>query len=231
MIVPKFVAAEPPASGAVLHADELLAQVVQGDVGALLDDDHLHTGGIGVGEVHDRQTLLVDGDARHDHVAHAGLGGLQGGGEVHVVDDQLQAQLVGDGLGDLHVDALKAAVIGGHLIGREGGVGGHDEFALLNGGELAVVAGGAALIGCGGLLGLGHVLAGGLAALAVPVAAGGQGKHQAQSQQYGQKFFHGFHFPLSPYPYTRMIPEDLEWNHYTSGMNKMQAIFEYRGAF
>lgn len=62
----------------------------------LRHDDGLDALGVGVGEVHDLQALVGDGDAGHDHVALAVLGGQQGGVKVHVVDLQLQAELLGD---------------------------------------------------------------------------------------------------------------------------------------
>ena len=39
--------------------------------------------------------------------------------QAHIIHHQLQAQLLGDGAGHLHVDALEAAGIGGHFIGRD----------------------------------------------------------------------------------------------------------------
>ncbi len=130
------------AGGAHLSADHLLAQVVHGDVGALLDDNHLYAGGVGVGKVHLGQTVLADGDAGHGDVALAVLNGQQGGVKAHVVHHQLQAQLVGDSLGHLYVNADGIAGVVQHLIGRELGVGGHMQLAGLYGGEAAALLSG-----------------------------------------------------------------------------------------
>ena len=119
------------AGGAALGADHLIAQVVQSHIGAFLDDDHLNALGVGVREVHNHLAVLVDGNTRHHDVGLALLHSQQRGVEVHVVHDQLQTQLLGDSTGDFHIDALEGAVIGNHLVGREGGVGGHDQLTLL----------------------------------------------------------------------------------------------------
>ena len=131
MIIAVVVGAVDVAGGAPLGADHVVAQGVGGDLGAFLDDDDLNGGGVGVGEVHDQQTVIGDGNTGHDDVGLVLLNGQQGGVKVHVQDLQLQAQLFGDGTGDLHVDTGEAAVIGGHLVGREGGVGGHQQLAGL----------------------------------------------------------------------------------------------------
>ena len=127
--------------GSSLAADHLLAQIVHGDIGAFLDDDDLHAGGVAVSELHDHLTIGGNGDTSHDDIALALLNSQQCGVEVHIVHDQLQTQLVSDGLGDLHVDAGVAAVVGGHFIGGECCVGGHDQLALLDGGNTLTVAG------------------------------------------------------------------------------------------
>src|SRR5699024_9568495 len=54
--------------GAALGADHLLAQVVHGHVGAFLHDDHLHAGGVAVGEVQHLVPLLRVGQAGQDHI-------------------------------------------------------------------------------------------------------------------------------------------------------------------
>ena len=175
------------AGGGLLAADHFGAlQVIQGLDGAvLLDDDHLHAGGIAVGEVHDLLALLADGDARHGDVALSGLDGGQGGVKAHVVHDELQAQLLGDGPGHLHVDALEAAGVGGHLIGREGRVGGHVELALLHGGESRGV--GSGVCGSGGIGGGGGPgVVGGL----VSAAAGGEAQDHGHGQEQSQNLLH-----------------------------------------
>ena len=152
--------------GAALGADHLLAQVIHGHRGTLLDDDNLDAGGVAGGEVHDQFTLVGDGNAGHNDVALTFLDSQQRGVEIHVVNDQFQAKLVGDGLGNLHVDALEAAVIGGHFIGRESGVGGHDQLAGLDG----------------------HTVGG-------VTAAGQQAHGHNQNQQHSNIFFH-IHYSL-----------------------------------
>ena len=180
------------ASGGLLAADHLgVGQVVHGlDGGVLLDNDHLHARGVAVGEVHDLLPLFVDGDARHGDVALSGLDGGEGRVKAHVVHHQLQAQLARDGLGHLDVDALEASGVGGHLIGREGGVGGHVELALFHGGESGGVCSGVpgAVISGGGGIGGSRVpgVAGGL----VSAAAGGQAQDHGQGQEQGQHLFH-----------------------------------------
>ena len=176
--------------GAVLGADELgVGQVVNSlDGGVLRDNDHLDAGGVGGGEVHVDKPVLVDGDAGHGDVALAVLHGLQGGVEVHVVHHQLQAHLLGDQRGDLHVDALEAAVVGDHLIGREGCVGGHVQLAALHHQAAdvnSIAAGGVAARGLGAVLAVGAS-----AAVVAGAAAGGQGQHQGQGQNQRKYFFH-----------------------------------------
>ena len=149
MIIAVVVGAVDVAGGAPLGADHVVAQGVGGDLGAFLDDDDLNGGGVGVGEVHDQQTVIGDGNTGHDDVGLVLLNGQQGGVKVHVQDLQLQAQLFGDGTGDLHVDTGEAAVIGGHLVGREGGVGGHQQLAGLQ----SHGSGGGGLRSSGGLNG------------------------------------------------------------------------------
>ena len=182
MLFAEVVGAVDVAGGAALGADHLLAQVVQGDVGTFGNDNHLHAGGIGLGEVHDQQAVIVDGQTSHNHVGLAFLSSQQGSVKVHVVDLQLQAQLLSDGGSDLDVDAFEAAGVGGHLIGRECSVGGHGQHAFGDGGE-----GGVALSGLGdfGAFGLGSGLFG--------AAAGGQGTNGQQhgcGHQDGKKLLH-----------------------------------------
>lgn len=129
------------AGGSLLATDHLgVGQILNGsDGGVFLDNDHLHAGGITLGEVHNLQTLFIDGDAGHDDVTFAGLCGHQGGVKIHVIHDQFQSQFIGNGLSNLHVNTLKSTVVGDHLIRRECCVGG--------------VAAGTALVAalCGGL--------------------------------------------------------------------------------
>ena len=70
--------------------------------------------------------------------------------EVHVVDLKLQTQLLSNGLCGVHVDALERTGVGGHLIRREGSVGGHGQLAGLNGGQLSSSAGRSCLGGSSG---------------------------------------------------------------------------------
>ena len=188
MVLTKLVRGENITSGALLGADLLLAQVFHGDVRALSDNDLLHTVGIGVGEVQNQLALLVNGDAGHDDVALAALGGSQGAVEVHVENLELQAQLLGDGGGDLSVDAHHGAGVVGHLIGREGSVGGHGEHALGDGGELC---GGSGVLGGGGIL----------AGVGGGITAASQGQHAKKHgarHEDGKELFHvdatSFHF-------------------------------------
>ena len=68
--------------------------------------------------------VLGDGHAGHAEVRLAGLYGGDDGVKLHVLDLQVIAQQIADGLGHVGVDAhdVAAFVI---LIGREGGVGRH----------------------------------------------------------------------------------------------------------
>ena len=183
-------------------ADELFTQVVQSHVGALLDDDHLHAGGVAVGEVHDQLPILGDGDTGHNDVGLVLLHSQQSGVEVHIVHDQLQTQLPGDGAGNLYVNTLEAAVVGNHLIGREGGVGGHDQLAGLDGLQLG--SGGRG--GCGlsgrGLGGGGRCLGGGGGGLGgVAAAAAGEHGHDHQNgQRKCEYLFHSFYSPFHFWP-------------------------------
>ena len=193
MIVAVIVRGVDVAGGTTLGADHLLAQVVQGHIGAFLDDDHLHAGGVAVGEVHDQLTILGDGDTGHNDVGFILLHGQQSGVEVHVVHDQLQTQLLGDSAGNLNIDALEAAVIGDHLIGREGGVGGHDQLAGLDG--LQFGSGGLGNRGgsCGLSGGGGGSLGGGSGLGGVAAAAAGEHGHDHQDGQRKCKYlFHNF---------------------------------------
>ena len=198
MIVAVIVGGVDVAGGTTLGADHLLAQVVQGHIGAFLDDDHLHAGGVAVGEVHDQLTILGDGDTGHNDVGFILLHGQQSGVKVHVVHDQLQTQLLGDSAGDLNIDALEAAVVGDHLIGREGGVGGHDQLAGLDGlqfgsGGLGGRCFGGSGLGCdGGSLGGGGGGLGGVAA----AAAGEHGHDHQNGQRKCEYLFHSFYSPF-----------------------------------
>ena len=198
MVLAVVVGAVDVAGGGPLGADELLAQVVQSDVGALGHDDDLDAGGVAVREVHDQQAVLGDGQAGHADVALTLLDRQLGGVEVHVVNDQLQAQLVSDGAGDLGVDAHHIAAVVGHLIGREGGIGGHDELAGLHGGQLGGGAG-AAGAGAGVPGGRGHAGGsggGGGSGAASGAAAGGQAQGHGQGQGQSKKLFHSNRSPL-----------------------------------
>ena len=107
VFITEIIGAVDVAGGAALGADLLACQIIgRSNVGIARHDDGLDTLGVGVGEVHDLQALIGDGDTGHDHVALAVLGGQQGGVKVYVVDLQLQAELLGDGTRNLNVDAL-----------------------------------------------------------------------------------------------------------------------------
>ena len=198
MIVAVIIGGVNVTGGTTLGADHLLAQIVQSHIGAFLDDDHLHAGGVAVGEVHDQLPVFGDGDTGHDDVGLVLLNGQQSSVEVHIVHDQLQTQLPGDGTGDLYVNALEAAVVGNHLIGREGGVGGHDQLAGLDGLQLG--SGGCG--GCGlsgrGLGGGGRSLGGGGGGLGgVAAAAAGEHGHDHQNgQRKCEYLFHSFYSPF-----------------------------------
>src|SRR5699024_11162050 len=168
--------------------------------------------GVGLGEVQDQLALLVDGDAGHDDVALAALGGSQGAVEVHVVDLELQPQLLGDGGGDLSVDAHDVAAVVGHLIGREGSVGGHGEHTLGDGGELG---------GGGGVLSGGALFRGGLGG----VAAAGQGQHAKEHgpcHEDGEKLLHDGCNLFSFYFFALRFRAFL---HYTQYSKRMQDLF------
>ncbi len=105
-----------------------------GDFAVLGDDDHLYAGGIADGEVHLLLTIRGDGHAGQSQIGLAALDGLRDGIELHVVDQQLQAELPGDGRRDFRIDAGNLAAL--HvLIGREGRIGGHGELPLHGGGK------------------------------------------------------------------------------------------------
>ena len=98
------------AGGADLHADVVgvvgIEDVVhRGDLAALGHDDALHRGGVGRGEIDALFAILGDGEAGHSEVDLAADHGGDNGVELHVHDLQIAAQLLGDGLGDFHVDA------------------------------------------------------------------------------------------------------------------------------
>ena len=178
------------AGGAGLGADHVAGAVGEevvhaGDLAALLDNDHLHAGGVAVREVHLLQTLVGDGHAGKTQVILAGLDAGDDGVKGDVGDLELQAQLVGDGLGDLHVDAHNGVTIV-VLIGREGGLGGHGEDAVHSGGEASLAGGGGIGAGGGGAAGGGGVVA----------AAGGQAQRQGQSQDQSNELLHIQYFLL-----------------------------------
>ena len=174
------------AGGAHLAADHIgVGQIIHGlDGGILLHDDHLNAVGVAVGEVHHSLTLLGDGDTGHHHVALAGLSGLQGGVKVHIVHLELQAQLLGDGASHLYVDALEGAVVSHHLIGREGGVGGHGQLTGRHRGKIGPVGGrggNRAAVGSGGAAGDRRLIL---------LTAGRQGQHHGQSHGHSKNLFH-----------------------------------------
>ena len=122
--------------GAALGADLLAFEIINAlDIGAFLHDDDLNAVGVAVGEAHGVLTLGRDGHAGGNDVALAGLDGAQSRVKVHIVDDQLQAQLLRQSVSDLDVDAFKAgalvalAVVRNGLVRRELRVGGHGELA------------------------------------------------------------------------------------------------------
>ena len=91
-----------------------------------------NTGSVAGGEVDDFLTLGGDGHAGQADVSLAALDGLDDGVELHVVDLQLQAQLLSDGACDLSVDTDDLVAFD-ELVGRECSIGGHDQLAGLNG--------------------------------------------------------------------------------------------------
>ena len=166
--------------------------------GAVVTAVNLHWGYVDLAGEMEKLTGITTKVGNDANVA--ALGEMwKGGGEGHIVHHQLQTQLLGDGVGHLYVDALEAAVVGGHLIGRKRGIGGHMELALLHGGEL----GGAALGGLGGLgAGLSRGLSGGFGGLGglgsgggriALVGAGTQRQRHSQRQQQGRNLLHCFH--------------------------------------
>ena len=192
VVLTEVVGAVDVTGSAALGADGLACQIVsRGNVGILGHDDGLDALGVGVGEVHDLQALVGDGDAGHDHVALAVLGGQQGGVKVHVIDLQLQTELLSDSTRNLNVDALEITGVGGHLIRGEGGVGGHRQLAGVDGGHRGSV-GRSGLLGGNGLGGCslrrsslaGNSLGGS------GTAAGGQAQHHSGAEHQSSNLFH-----------------------------------------
>ena len=72
---------------------------------SLGNDDGLDAGGVAVGEGHHSHPLVGDSDACHGDVGLALLHAEQSGVKIHVVDLQLQAQLLGNGLCGVYIDA------------------------------------------------------------------------------------------------------------------------------
>ena len=105
---------------------------------SLSSDDDLNSGAVAVGELDLLLTVGGNGKSRHAHVRLAGSNGGDDRIERHVLDLKLHAELIGYCLSDLNVDTnhVFALVV---LIGREGGVGRHNESFLF----VAVVAAGA----------------------------------------------------------------------------------------
>ena len=120
------------ARGAGLRADDgvgaVRKQIIdRGDGAVVLDNDDLHAGGVGVGEVDLLLALVGHGHAGHAHVIFACLDAGDDRVKRDVRDLQLHAELVGDGLRDLNVDADdRVAVV--VLIRREGGFGRHGQL-------------------------------------------------------------------------------------------------------
>ena len=168
----------------ILGADQLgVGQIIHsGDAGTLRHDDDLYTGGIGLREVHIRLTLLVDGDARHSDVALAVLHSQHSGSKVHIVHHQFQAQFLSNEARNLYVNTLEAAVVGNHLIGREGGVGGHMQLSALHHQGVDVnIAAGSVLTVPGVLAGILRVVLA-VGRIAAAAAAGSQGQRHRQGQ-------------------------------------------------
>ena len=197
MILTEIVGAVEITGGAALSADHTgIGQIVGGsDVRAVLDDDGLHALCIGVGEGHQLGALLVVGQTGQHKIALALLDSGQSGVKVHVVDLQLQTQLLGDGSGDLNVDAIEAGAVhavavGDHLIGRELGVGGHDQLAGLDGLDLGGIAVG--LVAGGGGGSGGGAGSGALAGISGTIAAAGGQQHNAHAggEKQRKQFLH-----------------------------------------
>ena len=179
MIVTEIIGAVDVAGGAALGADHLIGQIIgRGNGGVLLDDDGLDALSVGVGEVHDLQALIGDGDAGHDHVALAVLGSQQGCIKVHVIDLQLQTELLSDSGSNINVDALKFAAVGGHLIRGKSCVGGHRQLAGVDGGQRRRCS-----------LSSGDSLAGNSIG-GNGTAAGGQAQHHSGAEHQSSDFFH-----------------------------------------
>ena len=135
------------ARGARLRADDgagaVREQIVdRGDGAVVLDDDDLHARGVGIGEVDLLLALVSHGHTGHAHVILAGLHARDDGVECDVGDFQLHAELVCDGLCDLHVDADDGvAVI--VFIRLEGGLSRHGQLAGSGSGVLSLCGGSA----------------------------------------------------------------------------------------
>ena len=112
-----------------------------------------------------------EGHAGGDKIALAALERFDEQAEIHVDDFQLDAQLVGDHLGEVDVDARELRILD-VLKRREGGIGHHDDLALFLDG---VKRGGR---------GLGR-------------GTGSQAEDHHQAQGGGQCFFHERFPPIS----------------------------------
>ena len=134
MILAVVVGAVDVTGCAVLHADHLvICKIVNSEnVGILRYDDDLDAGCVGLCEVYVLLALFSNRKTCHRDIGLAALYGCDDRTELHVVNDQLKAELVCNLSSDLNVDAFEAAVVRDHLIGRECSVGSHVENAFLN---------------------------------------------------------------------------------------------------
>ena len=189
MIVTEIIGAVDVAGGAALGADHLIGQIIgRGNGGVLLDDDRLDALSVGVGEVHDLQALVGDGDTGHDDVALAVLGSQQGCIKVHVIDLQLQTELLSDSGSNINVDALKVTAVGGHLIRGKSCVGGHRQLAGGDCGQRRRCS-----LSSGDSLAGSSLRGNGLAGNSIGgsgTAAGGQTQHHSGAEHQSSDFFH-----------------------------------------
>ena len=122
---------------ALLAADHLVVSEISSglDIGILRDDDDLNTLGIGVSEIDVLFALFVDGQTCHSDIFLTALNGSDDRTELHVVDNKCETKLLCDEFSHFYVDSLVAAVISGHFVGRESGIGRHVELTIRNGSD------------------------------------------------------------------------------------------------
>ena len=109
-------------------------------VGAIAGDHQVLVGAVvGIAEGNDLLTGGGDGQAGHTDIAQTLLHGGNHSLKLHILDNQLFAQVLSQAGGDLQVDTEELAVLH-HLEGLKAGGGGHDQLilsrVLLSGGNL-----------------------------------------------------------------------------------------------